>query len=163
LNVGRACEDKPHAGIVGVTLHKTRPTSILFVSSMILLGRVFCKVTPAMPTWGSSSESLGTARGGLVPTRRRITCRGMAAPNLRNMSELTKYVTSTRENVHCVGRPLDLSYPGLRVIQTKGTEAREGHNLARRSCPRTLPLSSQYGIYKTVKARSWPWLSGKSP
>jgi hypothetical protein len=27
-------------------------------------------------------------------------------------------------------------------------------------CP---PLSSEYGIYKTVKAIFWPWLSGESP
>ena len=26
-----------------------------------------------------------------------------------------------------------------------------------------LPLSSEYGTYKTVNARFWPWLSGKSP
>jgi hypothetical protein len=25
------------------------------------------------------------------------------------------------------------------------------------------PLSSEPGIYKTVEARFWPWLSGKSP
>ena len=26
-----------------------------------------------------------------------------------------------------------------------------------------LPLSSEHDTYKTVKPRSWPWLSGKSP
>ena len=25
-----------------------------------------------------------------------------------------------------------------------------------------IPLSSEYGIYKAVKARFWPWLSGKN-
>ena len=29
--------------------------------------------------------------------------------------------------------------------------------------PRTLPLTSEYGTYKTVKARFWPLLSGTSP
>ena len=38
--------DKPHVGIARVTLHKTRP--------IVLIGRVLCKVTPAMPTWDLS-------------------------------------------------------------------------------------------------------------
>ena len=25
------------------------------------------------------------------------------------------------------------------------------------------PLSREHGMYKTVKARFWPWLAGKSP
>ena len=29
-----------------------------FVSSIILTGRVLCKVTPAMPTWGLSPDHL---------------------------------------------------------------------------------------------------------
>jgi len=30
------------------------------------------------------------------------------------------------------------------------------------SCIGVAPLSGEYGTYKTVKARFWPWLSGKS-
>jgi len=32
-----------------------------------------------------------------------------------------------------------------------------------RSTSQTLPMSSEYGTYRTVKARFWPWLSGTSP
>ena len=32
----------------------------------------------------------------------------------------------------------------------------------RGTCPGCGPLSSEYGTHKTVKARFWPWLSGKS-
>ena len=36
------------------------PCRALFVSSIILIGRVLCKVTPAMPTWGLSPEAQAT-------------------------------------------------------------------------------------------------------
>ena len=38
----------------------------LFVSSIILIGRVLCKVTPAMPTWGLSPD-VGVPHSAGVP------------------------------------------------------------------------------------------------
>jgi hypothetical protein len=39
----------------------------------------------------------------------------------------------------------------------------DGRPTAQEQSPFTLPLSSEYGTHKTVKARFRPWRSGKSP
>ena len=57
------------------------PTSLkehLFVSYIILMGRVLCKVTPAMPTWGLSPDPEHPDPGHrqpLCPPETRAGCR----------------------------------------------------------------------------------------
>ena len=60
-----------------------------------------------------------------------------------------------------VEREVDVPGEGMRRnLPPEGQESRPLERAGRRS---HAPLSSQYGTHKTVEARFWPWLSGKSP
>jgi len=54
------------------------------------------------------------------------------------------------------GACLNLTYQGLLPNS-------QGQNVVRRNAIHWIPQSSEYGTYRTVKARFGPWLSGKSP
>jgi len=69
------------------------------------------------------------------------------------------------EPVGSRGRPSTDKISSLPHARAGGGASRErgGVDQPGISPSQILPLSSEYGTYKTVKARFWPWLSGKSP
>jgi hypothetical protein len=62
-------------------------------------------------------------------------------------------------------RPVHLIFTMIKWIRTSRLSINNSLSLVdlRTRLGVSVPLSSECGTYKTVKARFWPWLSGSSP